>query len=331
MTTRDDLMNRFMRACYQIDAPAGAWLQAVAHELHSVLDIDDLGLSGGVFRCPHPNAFRPERLFNLGMSERLEALLAQGLASLSPSYIASTFLVGGIGAGSSFPGWGAIEPVRSGALKSAGLSDTCAIRVADWDGSGIWFVSFRRECFALTDAEWQFFAAVRAHLGAAHRLRNRYPSSALLEAHAEAILDAEGRVLHALGPARSAAARTALRRAVTRDPEREQSVSSAKAVLVEARWTLIEQFEHSGRKYVLALENAPPAPSSERLSPREKTVLQSALEGKENKRIAFELGLADATVRVLLARAARKLGATGRKQLLELAAQSLAIDGSEST
>jgi DNA-binding CsgD family transcriptional regulator len=50
------------------------------------------------------------------------------------------------------------------------------------------------------------------------------------------------------------------------------------------------------------------------LSRREREVLELAARNLTNKEIAFELGLAAATVRVLLVRAAEKLGARGRNQ-----------------
>jgi DNA-binding NarL/FixJ family response regulator len=49
-------------------------------------------------------------------------------------------------------------------------------------------------------------------------------------------------------------------------------------------------------------------PSAQRLSPREQQVVNLATGGRSHKEIAFELGLADATVRVLHARAMKKLG-----------------------
>jgi DNA-binding CsgD family transcriptional regulator len=52
------------------------------------------------------------------------------------------------------------------------------------------------------------------------------------------------------------------------------------------------------------------------LSPRERELVTLAAAGKTNKEIAHEIGLAHATVRVLLARAAAKLGAKSRRELL---------------
>jgi DNA-binding NarL/FixJ family response regulator len=52
------------------------------------------------------------------------------------------------------------------------------------------------------------------------------------------------------------------------------------------------------------------------LSPREREVLSIALLGRTNKEIAFQLAIGHSTVRVLLTRAAKKLGAHDRYDLL---------------
>jgi DNA-binding CsgD family transcriptional regulator len=59
------------------------------------------------------------------------------------------------------------------------------------------------------------------------------------------------------------------------------------------------------------------------LTDRERQVVLCAIRGFTNKEIAYELGLADSTVRVLMARAASKFGAHSRKELLEKAAAKL--------
>jgi DNA-binding NarL/FixJ family response regulator len=50
-------------------------------------------------------------------------------------------------------------------------------------------------------------------------------------------------------------------------------------------------------------------------------VVQLALSGRENKAIEYDLGLATSTVRVLLSRAAVKVGAHSRQTLMKRAAQ----------
>ncbi len=44
------------------------------------------------------------------------------------------------------------------------------------------------------------------------------------------------------------------------------------------------------------------------LSPRERQILDAVLAGQTHKEVAFDLGVSNATVRVLYSRAMRKLG-----------------------
>jgi DNA-binding NarL/FixJ family response regulator len=52
------------------------------------------------------------------------------------------------------------------------------------------------------------------------------------------------------------------------------------------------------------------------LTAREREVVQRAVGGHSNKAIAYDLGIADATVRVLLWRAYGKLGVRSRRELV---------------
>ena len=80
-------------------------------------------------------------------------------------------------------------------------------------------------------------------------------------------------------------------------------------------WTVVEEFVRDGYSYRLARR---PLPSDgiERLTKREQQALDFALDGFSNKTIAYALGLAPSTVGVLLFRAANKLGAKSRRELL---------------
>jgi len=170
------------------------------------------------------------------------------------------------------------------------------------------------------------FPRIASHLAAAQRLRRRLGLANSAES-AEAVLSPDGhRVEHAIGTATSHIAQDALRAAAVRidrargkirtsDPER--ALDGWKA-LVAARWTLLDHFESDGRRYILARENEPvPAGAAAELSARERQVLANAALGRSNKEIAYALGLAPSTVRVLLTRAARKLGASSRAELLQ--------------
>ena len=112
-------------------------------------------------------------------------------------------------------------------------------------------------------------------------------------------------------------ARAALREAVlamdrARGAERRSDPDAAVRrwpVLADARFSLVDRFESDGRRYIVACENEVATEPSARLTPRERQVVALYRLGADSKVIAYELGLADATVRVLLSRAARRLGA----------------------
>jgi DNA-binding CsgD family transcriptional regulator len=90
--------------------------------------------------------------------------------------------------------------------------------------------------------------------------------------------------------------------------------------LVADRWSLVDDVE-GGRSFILAVENGAKPASIGLLSPREREVVLRALRGQPNKSIAYDMGLAQSTVRVLVARAATKVGASSRRQLLEMVAR----------
>ena len=81
------------------------------------------------------------------------------------------------------------------------------------------------------------------------------------------------------------------------------------------RWTLVEQFECDGFHYRVSRRPID-VTVGPRLTTREKEVLRYAHCGYNNKLIASALGVAPSTVGVLLFRAASKIGARSRQELL---------------
>jgi DNA-binding NarL/FixJ family response regulator len=88
--------------------------------------------------------------------------------------------------------------------------------------------------------------------------------------------------------------------------------------LVSARWSLIDQFDSAGRRYIIAHANEPKAQGLPGLSQRERLVLQYAALGHPNKLIAYELGLTASTVATFFKRAMKKLGVRTRLELIAL-------------
>jgi DNA-binding NarL/FixJ family response regulator len=77
------------------------------------------------------------------------------------------------------------------------------------------------------------------------------------------------------------------------------------------RWTTLFELEVDGCHYRLIREG------QRTLTPRERDVVERVLRGSSNKVIAFDLGIAHATVRVLLHRVMQKLGVQNREELKE--------------
>jgi DNA-binding CsgD family transcriptional regulator len=159
---------------------------------------------------------------------------------------------------------------------------------------------------------------IAAHIAAGLRLRQKLDSAAKADTalEGEAVLTDEGRVEHATGPARARSARDNLRDAVlaaerARGPLRRRRPDEALEIwrgLVDGRWSLVEQFDHDGRRFIVAHSNAATTADPRRLTARERQVAGCAALGHSNKLIAYELGLAPSTVSLLLSSARKKLG-----------------------
>jgi DNA-binding NarL/FixJ family response regulator len=139
-------------------------------------------------------------------------------------------------------------------------------------------------------------------------------------------------LLHATGEASLADARRALTAAVTKvERARTSSRHDAREALelwrglVSARWTLVDQIDAHGTRYIVARENVPSAADLPMLTLTERCVVAYAARGFSTKEIAYTLGLADTTVRVLMMRAVRRSGVRNRHELLLLA--KAATDG----
>lgn len=155
------------------------------------------------------------------------------------------------------------------------------------------------------------------HFAAAHRLRSHRPVI-------EAVLDLDGKVHHAEGPARAAAAREVLRDAVkivarARTQKSVDSVLAWQAVW-DGRWTMVDSFERDGRRWLVARKNDGAPPSPHVLLPTERDVVERVVRGESLKVIGAELGMPISTVSATLASAMAKLRVDKRSELVKLVA-----------
>lgn len=320
-----------VESLYRTGLTNSAWLSAVMTSVQPLLDPQRRGLFAGFYDCLDPLSFAPEPILSLECDDRLLSIFREGLGALSEAFVAGAFLCPGIVRGAEIPGWNEIPPVRGGALQALGLVDDRSLVAVEPDGRGCRLTTFYGELGAQGQPDRRLVSGLFRHFVAAHRLQRSLRGRASPPDEADAVLDSTGRLHHTQGAARNPALHEPLRRAMlasegSRGQRRRQDPLAALAAwdsLVLGRWTLVDHFDHDGRRYVLALENSPKPPGFKLLSTRERQVVEQAVLGSHNKAIAYDLGLSHSTVRVLMSRAATKLGVRTRPELLAKAGPAL--------
>lgn len=81
-------------------------------------------------------------------------------------------------------------------------------------------------------------------------------------------------------------------------------------------WAIVQRFVHDGFRYQVRRQPVGEENAFRRLTARETQVIELVYDGSSNKEAAYTLGLAPSTVGVLLSRAAAKLGASSRQELI---------------
>ncbi|MDF2692839.1 MAG: hypothetical protein K0S65_1222 [Labilithrix sp.] len=205
-------------------------------------------------------------------------------------------------------------------IRNAGMvgDDSLGLRANMTPDSGVLLTTFVPSGYRIRRRNlWTRFAA---HVGTALRLRRMQeaptPDSAL------AVLSPRGRLEH--GTEATVAARAELASAAqdidrARGKLRRLDPDAACALwraMVGGEWSLVDWLDHDGKRFLLAQSNAIPLAGPKALTKREQQVVACAAMGHSNKLIAYDLGLSTGTVSVILGRAAKKLGVSGRVALI---------------
>ena len=212
-------------------------------------------------------------------------------------------------------------PVAGGVLAPRGAFDTMGVTSGDPRGRGCILMAPKRRWGPVPRATAYVWSRVAAHLAAAYRLRRRLSSPA---EPPDAVLSPSGRLEHAEPHARDAESRESLTEGARRIERARGSLRRRQPheavdvwrALVAGRWSLIDHFDHDGRRFLLARRNDPFAAVAASLSTREREVLAHAALGHSNKFIAYELGVSASSVAMHLSRAARKLRVHSRVELI---------------
>jgi DNA-binding CsgD family transcriptional regulator len=322
MGSRPDLVS-ILEAAYVMDAPTRTWLKGLMDAIRPHAE-DGLGIGAYLYDTSQ----RPFQIQELIVEDCPidDAGMSKLLDSANDSFVRQSWLVPSAATSSETPGYDTLPAVEQVFHKN-GIRDVLVINALDPVGIGCWIGAPLRELKRLEGEERERWGRVAAHVRAALRLRLRLTlrpepaAEAATSGAAEAVLTPEGKVAHAEAPAERSL--DALRAAVlgierARGELRhdaERALPSWKA-LVQARWTLVDDFQADGKRYLLARTNSLAATSLELLTPRERQIAACVAMGHTNKETAYELGLSHSTVRVLVARACAKLGVRSREELI---------------
>jgi DNA-binding CsgD family transcriptional regulator len=320
---RPEGLGDFLEAAYCLDGDDQVWLETTMRSAQSVWGRGGPG-NGVLYDASDPSQFRVGSIQFIDCSPNDVQVLMTGLSLQTPAMIRRTYLriAAGCMSGLRLP---ELEPMLKG-MGALGYPDALNVNGMDPTGVGIYFALWGPERTNLSRGELALYRRMAHHLGAAYRCRRRLraeqagnPDPTL---GAEAILDARHRVLHAVGPACELNAQRDLQEAAAaRDQARHRQSDGPVGLerwrpLTGQRWTLVDSFTRSGTRYVVARENRPEVRGLAALTERERQVVAYLAMGQSTKEAAYALGISDVTVRVLLRRAASKLGVRSRDSLL---------------
>ena len=326
MSDRDPNENRdplaVVDAAYRFDVAPDAWLRELARAIYPQIGAG-LGLLGFDYRVTDEERLQIGGAFALDMPEEMAAQSRMALEQLPPEYVRKTFVRCECTTQSQVrdPEVRALNrPMMEAMTAMFGWRDIFMIGGMDPEGYGIYLGAWLPKPTRLAPAVRATWSRVAVHRVTAQRLRRRLAGGA----DADAVLQPSGTIEAARGEADGREARQALETAV-RDLERSRAASGEREIeaavkrrkgLVSARWSLVDHFESDGKRYLLARRNDAEVRGAEVLTLRERQAAGYAALGHSNKLIAYEMGVSPSTVGVLLHRAARKLDAQTRDELI---------------
>lgn len=316
-----------IEAAYRLDRGTDAWLAGVGHAAYEQLGAG-LGLYGFFYTVGPDGRLRLGEELNIDTPAHLAGPAHAALESLPPAFVQKTFARCECTTQSEAAD-AEMRPIIDGVMDMAaqafGWRDILILGGMDPSGQGVYLGAWLPEKTRLSEREVETWSRVAVHVVTAARLRRRLDRKTVDAA--EAVLTPEGKVELAQGEADSQAARDTLREAVCaverargelRHEDPHRAVDSWKG-LVRNRWSLVDCFESDGRRYVVARQNEVKVNGAAALTARERQAVGYAALGHGNKLIGYEMGVSPSTVAVLLHRAARKLEARSRVDLLQKA------------
>jgi len=317
-----------IEATYQLEQPASEWLDGVATSFYEQLGAD-AGLYGCEYRIIDGTKMKVGEEIRIAMPDATVMPIREAMEMMPVDFLRKTFVRCDCATQSQLaeaePELRPLIETMMAPLNAAyGWRDLMAFSGVDPEGHGVYLGAWLQSPTRVSASARRRWTRVAVHAATALRLRRRLAGKSKATDSADAVLTPAGRVDHATGEACLREARAVLRAAVIdverargrlRHSDPDDAVACWKG-LVATRWSLVDQFESDGKRYVLAHRNEVKLEGLAVLTERERQVVGYAALGHSNKLIAYELGVAASTVAVLLHRAGRKLGVSTRVQLI---------------
>lgn len=315
-----------LRAAYDLDGETDTWLSRLTEAARPHLD-EGLGVVAWLFGWKN-DAFGITGFASAGAADGMMDMPLKLADMGSSTLVERTLRSAGLSVATTSERAPAAEFDLIMQRCAPGLGDFIAVQSLDYLGHGILLGIPLPAARRLQASERQLKERLAAHLNAAFRLRAALQGSAVLASdseRAEAVLES-GRTVHATGEARSESAQQVLQRAAiaidaTRAERRDSAALEAWQGLVDGRWSLVEQFERDGRRYLVALKNPVHSPDPRSLTLREKQVVALIGDRMSSKLAAYACGVSPATLATHLGSALKKLGLNSKAELVQWLAE----------
>lgn len=312
-----------IEAAYRLEGDETSWLRGLVDAAMPLLD-RGLGLHAYTIDAQAPADRRVKTMVCSPDDPEAIAFASAKVASMPPP-IAEQLLRVPIGYAASSELAGPEAIARFLGANPFGIVDTAGVQGLDPSGASAWILAPSRTVIEVNESSRARWQRVAAHLAAAHRLRlaleQRGDAASDLDT-ADAVLETDFGVANASPRAKGALEQ--LRRFAedldrARGRLRREAPDEALELwrgLCDGTWSVVDRFDTDGRRYLVAHYNEPEARIDRALTRREEQVVAFAAMGHADKLIAYELGIAEATVQTHLASAMRKLGIPSRTELI---------------
>ena len=317
-----------IEAAYQVDLASAEWIRTVGDAIYAQMG-RQLGMLAFDYRVTPDDRLQIGSVWQRDMPPGIGDAMRGSLEQIPDWFVRETYarcdadtMSGG---GGSARVRDFTQTTRRLLGERFGWRDCFIVSGIDPTKHGVYFGVWQDREAKLSPRVRTTWQRIAVHLASAHRLQRRLTEADRRSAEtADAVLSAKGGLEHAQGDAVEGGARRDLcdavlgiehARGVLRHLDVDHAVERWRG-LVSGRWTLVDHFESNGDRYILARRNDIQAHGLSALTEREHQALGFAALGHTNKLIGYEMGISPSTVGVLLHRAAQKLGAQSRSDLV---------------